>query len=208
MVALNTDPMLERDLIARRQATGADKFDEVWEGVYVMASLANDEHQDLVSDLTTVLMIAVDWAGLGKVRPGVNVSDHEVDWQHNYRCPDVVVFLNDTQAKNCGTHWRGGPDLVIEVVSEQDRSRDKLPFYASIAAREVMLIDRKPWSITLYRYQDGDLVEAGRAAGQPGELVSDVVPLSWRLEFDGDRPVIKVSHRDGRQHWSISPDAD
>ena len=108
MAALITDPILERQLIAQRQASGADKFDEVWEEVYVMAPLANDEHQDLVSDLTAVLVMAVDWAGLGKVRPGVNVSDREDDWHHNYRCPDLVVFLRDTRAKNCGTHWCGG----------------------------------------------------------------------------------------------------
>ena len=45
MTALINDPKLEEKLIAKRQAAGADKFDEVWDGVYVMSPLANDEHQ-------------------------------------------------------------------------------------------------------------------------------------------------------------------
>ena len=59
MVALVTDPQLEAALIASRRESGADKFDEVWEGVYVMSPLANNEHQSIVSQLTTVLNVAV-----------------------------------------------------------------------------------------------------------------------------------------------------
>ena len=47
MVALITDPNLEDRLVAQRRADGTDKYDEVWEGMYVMAPMANNEHQDL-----------------------------------------------------------------------------------------------------------------------------------------------------------------
>jgi Uma2 family endonuclease len=208
MVALITDPVMQEQLIAQRQAAGSDRYDEVWEGVYVMAPLANDEHQDLVKELTTILTFAVDWAGLGKVRPGVNVSDQKEDWQHNYRCPDIVVFLTDTRAKNYGTHWHGGPDLAIEVVSPNDRSFEKLPFYAAVGTREVMLVERHPWAITLYRLRGGELIEAGRStADSPVELKSEVVPLSWRLTGKDDDPEIEICHRDGRQRWSVRPTA-
>ena len=67
MATLITDPQLEEDLIAQRQARGADKFDEVWEGVYIMSPMANDEHQFLVKELTTILAIAIDWQrGVGQ----------------------------------------------------------------------------------------------------------------------------------------------
>ncbi len=207
MVAIITDPFIEQDLIAKRRAMGVDKFDEVWEGVYIMAPMANDEHQDLVSDLTTVLNIAVDWVGLGKVRPGVNVSDQEHDWQYNYRCPDVVVFLNNTQAENRGSHWLGGPDFAIEVVSKHDRAWEKLPFYAKVGVRELMLIDRDPWKVTLYRLQDGELVEAGQSPDDhEGILVSEIVPLNWQLVIRDDGPLIQVTHHDGQQRWTIKPD--
>ena len=40
MVALIQDPQLEQELIAKRRETGADRYDEVWEGVYVMSPTA------------------------------------------------------------------------------------------------------------------------------------------------------------------------
>jgi Uma2 family endonuclease len=204
MVALITDPLLEKQLIAQRQAAGADKHDEVWEGEYVMSAMADDSHQGLVSDLTTVLTIAVHWAGLGRVRPGLIVSDREEDWQFNYRCPDVVVFLKDTQAKNCGTHWVGGPDFAIEVVSKNDRTLEKLPFYASVGTRELLVIDRQPLSLTLYRLQNEELAEAGQSThDDPANLISEIVPLSWQIVTEQGELVVSIRHQDGVQQWLV-----
>ena len=152
MTALINDPKLAEKLIAERQAAGADKFDEVWDGVYVMSPLANDEHQYLVKELTTILTFAVDWAKLGQTRPGVNISDRKDDWTKNYRCPDVAVFLNETKAENCDAFWFGGPDFGIEIVSSGDRIVEKLSFYAAVGARELLVIDRDPWVLTLLQW--------------------------------------------------------
>lgn len=204
MAAFITDPNLEERLINQRQADGTDKYDEVWEGVYVMAPLANNEHQDLVDELCTVLTIVVKWAGLGKVYPGVNVSDRKEDWRENYRCPDVALFLNDTRAEDCGTHWFGGPDMAIEIVSPHDRSLEKIPFYAKVGVRELMLIERDPWSLVLYRSHEHELLEAGRSTlDDPNAFSSDVIPLNWRLLLHDTRPAIQVTHHDGQQHWMI-----
>ena len=92
---------------------------------------------------------------LGKVMAGVNVSDREHGWKKNYRCPDVVVFLNHTKAVDCDTFWFGGPDFAVEIASPGDRSREKLEFYAKVGTRELLLVDRKPWSLELYRL-DGE----------------------------------------------------
>lgn len=127
-----SDPELEAQLRAAREAMGADRYDEVWEGVYMMAPLPNDEHQDLVALLTTILVEVVRWPGLGEVRPRVNVSKRREDWQQDYRVPDVAVFLKEGHAENLGTHWLGGPDLAIEICSPEDRSREKIEFYKSL----------------------------------------------------------------------------
>ena len=79
MVAMITDPLLVEQLIAKRREIGADRYDEVWEEVYVMSPLANNEHQDLVGQLTTVLEISIGWDGLGKVFPGTNITDRRDD---------------------------------------------------------------------------------------------------------------------------------
>lgn len=169
-----------------------------------MAPMANNEHQDLVDDLCTILTLVVKWLGLGRVNPGVNVSDRKTDWQENYRCPDVAVFLNETAAEDCKTHWFGGPDLAIEIVSPFDRSSEKLPFYANVGVRELIFIQRDPWAIVLHRLTDDQLIEAGRSTiADSRKLVSEVVPLNWQLQSRDGQNAIHVSHHDGEQKWTV-----
>lgn len=205
MATLITDPELEHKLIAQRQAWGVDKYDEVWDGVYVMAPMANDEHQYLVKELTMICGIAIDWAGLGQTRPGVNISDRRDDWKSNYRIPDVAVFVNDTKAENCGAFWLGGPDFGIEIISPKDRALLKLPFYASVGAKEILAIDRDPWSLALFRLQDGEMIEVGKSSPEDSQLLkSEVIPLNWRLINNDANLTIEVSHRDGQQQWLVA----
>ena len=202
MTTLITDRHLERSLIRRRRMRGADRYDEVWDGVYIMNAYPNIEHQSLVGRLTSILLFLIEDQKLGMVLPGCNVSDRPQKWQENYRCPDVVVFLNTTQAINKKSHWLGGPDLAVEIVSPRDRSREKLDFYAKVGTRELLLVDRDPWSLELYRLAEGELVLLGRSTvEQPGVVQTEVVPLAWRLVAGAERPMIEVSQRDGSQQW-------
>src|SRR3954467_7336334 len=121
MATLIKNPELEERLRAERRTSGADRWDEVWEGVYVMAPLPNDEHQFLQSRLNTILDNTIGLTSGAQVRAGVNVSDRE-DWTKNYRCPDVAVFLEGTAAQNRNTFWLGGPDFAVEIVSPDDAS--------------------------------------------------------------------------------------
>lgn len=204
MSALIADAELKADIIAQRQAAGADRWDEVWEWVYVLMPLPNDEHQGLVAQLTTVLTLGVEWQHLGLVRPGVNVSDRIADWKDNYRCPDVVVYLNGRAAENHDTFWFGGPDFAVEVVSPNDRSREKLAFYASVGTRELLIIDRDPWSLGLFRLKDGALESVGRSTVEASTLLrSEIVPPSFRLVATDGRRQIEVRHHDERQSWTL-----
>src|SRR4051794_22303199 len=131
MSVLINDRELEEKLRAERQAKGLDRWDEVWEGVYVMPPMPNDEHQFIQSRLITILDIVIGMPGLGEVRGSVNVSDRQDDWRDNFRCPDVCVFLKGTSAQNLQSFWLGGPDFAVEIVSPGDSAWDKLDFYAS-----------------------------------------------------------------------------
>ena len=203
MVALITDPVLEQELITRRKASGADRYDETWEGVYVMSPIPNNEHQDLVSDFDAILHAVVKWAGLGRVQPGANVSDREVDWEHNFRCPDLLVFLSENPAQDRESHWYSGPDLAIEICSSGDRTYEKLDFYASVNTKEVLVVDRDPWQLVLYRHGDDAMTETGRSTMDDAvELVSEVVPLKFRLNSDHG-PVIEVEHVETKQNWNL-----
>ncbi len=108
-------------MIRRRRALGIDRKDEVWEGVYVVSPLANDEHQELVDSTFYALQTSVKYAGLGIVRSGANITDRLDKWTKNFRVPDVAVFLNGTAAIKKKTHWVGGPDFAVEIISPYDR---------------------------------------------------------------------------------------
>src|SRR5262249_49894964 len=159
-----------------------DRFDEVWDGVYYLMPDPDIEHQDVGTGLAAILRVTIDWAGLGKVYQGVNVTDREDDWTKNYRCPDVAVYLPGNPARPLDTHWLGGPDFAIEIISPNDQARDKLPFYAAVGVRELLVIDRYPWSLELLRCEGQNWSTVGRSApDRPESLVSAVLPLSFRL---------------------------
>ncbi|MEO6434296.1 MAG: Uma2 family endonuclease [Tepidisphaeraceae bacterium] len=206
MAALVLDKLLAGRLLEERRASGADRFDEVWEGTYVMAPLANDEHQAIQTALAAVFQIVFGWSAAGLVRAGVNVSDRNEGWEHNYRCPDVVVFVKGTTARNRDTHWVGGPDFAVEILSPGDHTPQKLPFYASVNVRELLVIDRNPWSIELHRLRDGTLSSIGRTTPDGTKMLeSHVLPLTFRLmpPLAGERPMLEVSHRETGQRWSV-----
>lgn len=199
-----TDPEIEARLHLEREAQGADRYDEVWEGVYMIASIPNDEHQDLVALLTSIFVDVVRWTGLGEVRAGVNVSREREHWKEDYRVPDVAVFLSNGQAVNLGTHWLGGPDLVIEILSPHDRSRDKLSFYGDAGVEELLMIDRQPWRLEFYELVNRGLKLRETSDVSTGNVISSqTVPLTFRLLAGEPRPEILVSSTTSEKTWSI-----
>jgi len=204
MATLIHDQYVEKQLRAQRAESGADRWDEVWEGTYVMAPAPNDEHQQIVTRLSRPLLESIEDSQLGEVRVGINLSGRNEQWEHDYRIPDIAVFLQGTQAINQGTHWVGGPDFAIEIVSPNDKTREKLSFYAQIGTRELLIIDRDPWQLELYRLTDGQLTLTGKSdLAEPALLVSEFLPLRWCLLPGETRPRVEVLHaKDGRS-WSI-----
>jgi Putative restriction endonuclease len=198
------DPYVRQHLIAERRAAGHDRYDEVWEGVYVVMPSPDNEHQDLVSGLVTVGTLAVKWPGRGDVLPGCNVSDRDEDWEHNFREPDVAMFLKGTLARNGGTHWVGGPDFGVEIRSRGNRTYEKLDFYARVKTGELLIVDRRPWKLELYRRSGDEMRLVGTSTlDQPDVLMSEVVPLSFRLIPGDARPQIEVVHTEHGQRWEV-----
>lgn len=203
MTTLVLDTLAEQIILADRRARGLDRYDEVWDGVYVMSPLANNEHQKLALRLASVMDLVIDMELGGTSYCGCNVSDQEHDWKYNYRCPDVAVFLANTSAKDRGAHWQGGPDFAIEVTSTGDKTWDKLDFYAKVGTRELLIVEREPWELILLRLQSGKLCEVGRIGlTSSAELPSEQVPLSFHLMTKDNRPTIEVKHRDGRTWYA------
>ena len=197
------DDRVSDGLIARRKALGIDKADEVWDGVYVMSPLASNPHQEIVTTVSAAMFEVVHEPGLGKVYPGANVSDRNEDWEHNYRCPDVVVVLAGGAAVDRGTHWQGGPDFLVEVRSPGDDTLTKLPFYAAIGVRELLVVERDTREPTLYRLARKKLAPVP-PPGADGGPASAVVPLAFRRAEVNGRPVLEIRRTTGRgKTWKV-----
>jgi hypothetical protein len=60
MALVSLEPTELKRLVRQRRDSGADRFDEVWDGVYVMAPLADNEHQSLDLDLAIAFKEALN----------------------------------------------------------------------------------------------------------------------------------------------------
>jgi Uma2 family endonuclease len=202
LVVLDRDE--QKQIIRRRRAMGGDRYDEVWNGVYVMSPIADNEHQQLAGELVIAIAQSIDRREGVRIFPGTNVSDQTEKWKKNFRCPDVAVFLPGNPAEDRGTHWLGGPDFAVEIISPYDRSRKKFAFYASVGVRELLLIDRKPWRLDLYQLRDHALQRVGQSTPETASLLSSsVLPLTFRVLPGQPRPRIEVNRVDGSQNWLI-----
>jgi Uma2 family endonuclease len=204
MDTLIVDPRVSERLIKERRAHGADRYDEVWRGVYVMSPAPNDEHQDISGGFTEIFRTVIDRQGLGKTRPGINLARDPEDWENDYRVPDVSVFLRDSQGVCHDTFWSGPPDFLVEITSPWDKTRDKLEFYSDQGTRELLLVDRDPWQLELYRLQRGQLVLVGSILPSDAtSLESEVLPLRFRLAPGTPRPTIEIVSLDWQRSWIV-----
>lgn len=189
-------------ILAERQANGKYVRDEVWDGVTFIMPEADNEHDELIGFFRFVFRLAFGADSGCRIHGPVNVSDRSSKWRQNYRIPDVSVFLPENPAEDRKTHWFGGPDLAIEIVSPDDRSRDKVDFYAKVGTSELLVVDRDPWQLELYRRVDDKLKLISRIRpGDRRKLVSVVVPLEFQLLRGRPRPKVKIIHTEIGQEW-------
>jgi Uma2 family endonuclease len=194
MAIVSLEPGELKRLIRERRDSGSDRWDEVWDGVYVMPPLADNEHQRMGLDLGIDIRNALGPDERIQIFAGCNVSDQPKRWRRNYRCPDVAVFLPGNPAEDRGSHWFGGPDFAIEILSPFDRSREKFGFHAKVGVRELLLVDRRPWQLEIHRLEGDRFVRTGRSnLDDSTALPSQILPLTYRLVHGLTRPKIEVS---------------
>src|SRR3990172_7275684 len=128
-------------ILAWRRRTGADQWDEMWEGVLHMAPSPNRDHQDFEGALEAWLR--QHWAapGGGRVYHQINISEPGT-WPDNYRIPDLVLLTPQRFDIDRNEYFDGGPDAVVEIHSPGDEAYEKLDFYAKVGVREVWVIER------------------------------------------------------------------
>jgi Uma2 family endonuclease len=160
-------------LLERRRLWGADRHDEVWEGVLHMNPMAHGRHARIQAQLLALLAPVGSQAGL------TVLADFNLGERDDYRIPDG------------GLH-RPGPDelyyptaaLVIEVLSPGDETWNKLAFYAPHHVDELLIVDPDAQSVAwLGRSGDGydPIARSSLIALGPGEL-------SERLDWPAGEP--------------------
>jgi len=131
--------------VEERRRTGADKRDEVWDGVLHVPPEPSVEHQRVEGRLLEVLAPLARQRGWECLAETAFI-DPTKGWD-NYRKPDLVVFSPEHVTKRA---VELGAELVVEVLSPHDESRDKFSFYAARGVREVWLIDPVTREIEIY----------------------------------------------------------
>ena len=127
--------------LAWRKTTGADRYDEMWDGVLHMGPMPNRRHQDLEGALESWLRTHWTRQSGGKVYHQINVASIG-GWTNNYRVPDLVLLLPDRFGIDHNEYFEGAPSAVVEIRSPNDETYEKLPFYAGIGVPEVWIFDR------------------------------------------------------------------
>ena len=203
MAVVIYDPIYEQHVRIVRSTQSPNARDEVWEGVLVMPPLPNIEHQIMATDLALAFAAVIDRAAGDLALVGANVSDRVAGWEKNYREPDVLVVLNTNPAKHSGTHWVGGPDVAVEIVSPGEDPRLKLDFYSKVSTRELLIVDRYPWAVEMYQLRGGTLVLVGTSdLANAVVLASGALPLTFQLRPSTPRPTILVTHTATGQTWT------
>ncbi len=118
-------------VLERRRQSGADRHDEVWEGVLHMMPTPSGAHMDVQQQLAELLGPPSRAAGLFPRIGGVNIGEPD-----DYRVPDGVL-----QRERRSGVWHPTAALVVEILSPGDRTLDKLPFYAAHDVDELLIVD-------------------------------------------------------------------
>jgi Uma2 family endonuclease len=178
-------PVALPDLIAQRKRTGADQWDEMWDGELHMAPAPNRYHQDFEWLLEAYLRLHWAPGSGGKVYHQINVTSIG-GWPDDYRVPDLVLLLPPRFSIDKNEYFEGGPDVVVEIHSPGDEAYEKLPFYAGVGVSEVWIIHRDTKAPEIHLLRRGKYKEQAPQAdgwsrspitglemrvGRPGKLV-------------------------------------
>jgi Uma2 family endonuclease len=117
-------------VLERRRRWGADRRDEVWQGVLHVNPAPHGRHAKLQAQLLRLLGAYADAAEL------TALGDFNLGEPDDYRIPDAGLL-------------RHGPDelcyptvaVAIEILSPGDETWEKVPFYAAHGVDELLIVD-------------------------------------------------------------------
>jgi Uma2 family endonuclease len=170
---------VQESLLEERRSRGADRWDEMWDGVLhmVLVPVPSGPHQRFLSQLALALSLLARAHGLvgshttELYRPGVGRDD--------YRTPDLA-FYQPRYATDRGVEGRA--ELAVEIRSPNDETYDKLPFYAEMEVQELLVVEPHTCEVELFVLIGGRL--------ERGELRSHALGVSFETV---DGPALRIT---------------
>lgn len=144
----------ERSDLERRRRSGADRFDEVWEGVYHVVPGPSGAHARIDAQLLALLHGPATDAGLYLMSES-NLGESA----HDFRVPDGGL-----QRSGADSMWYATAAMVIEIVSPGDESWNKLPFYAKHDVDEVLIVEPAERTVAWLVLRKGEYRPVERSA--------------------------------------------
>lgn len=130
-LVMDPPPREIETFLESRRRLGQDRRDEVWNGVYRIMPNPSRAHMDIQQQLAELLGPAARAAGLYPRIGGANLGDAD-----DYRVPDGVL-----ERERRTDVWYPTAALVVEILSPDDETWEKLPFYASHQVDEILIAD-------------------------------------------------------------------
>jgi hypothetical protein len=125
-----------QELLERRRRWGADRHDEIWEGVYRMIPSPGEAHWLIDDQLSEVLRPLARAAGLIS-SPEFNLGDKD-----DFRVPDRGLHRPEVSGD-----WRPTAALVVAILSPGDETPAKIPFYADHGVDELVIVDPRSHTV-------------------------------------------------------------
>jgi Uma2 family endonuclease len=154
----------------RRRRSGLDRLDEVWEGVLHMVPAPSRKHAKIATQLALALDAPARDAGFELTMHEFNLGESERD----FRVPDGGLHRPGGDEM-----WHSTAALVVEIVSPEDESWQKLPFYAAHAVDEVLIVDPQERSVHWLGLAEGEYREVERS----GLVELGPAELAERIEW-------------------------
>ncbi len=145
ILVLDPPPPQLEELLERHRRMGVDRRDEVWAGVYHMVPGPNGVHSLIVQQLCVLLDAPARASGLrASVAFNMGVKD-------DFRIPDLGVHRGIPHGV-----WIPTAAIAVEVLSPEDETWEKLPFYAEHGVDELAIVDPEAHSVTWLALSEGE----------------------------------------------------